>query len=60
MNPVKILDGGIRGLTLANALHHHGIDFELYEQAEELREVGAAIEISYGAMQILHPITVTP
>jgi 2-polyprenyl-6-methoxyphenol hydroxylase-like FAD-dependent oxidoreductase len=51
---VTIIGGGIGGLTLANAFLHHGIDFDLYEQAEELREVGAAIGISHGALQILN------
>lgn len=50
---VTIIGGGIGGLALTNALQHHGVDFELFEQADALREVGAAIGISNGALQIL-------
>jgi len=43
---VAIVGGGIGGLVLALALRERGISFELYEQAEELREVGAAVALS--------------
>ena len=41
-----IVGGGIGGLVLALALRERGIRFEVYEQAEELREVGAAVALS--------------
>ncbi|CAN5818308.1 MAG: FAD-dependent monooxygenase [Chloroflexi bacterium] len=50
---VTILGGGIGGLALANALHRAGIDFELYEQAPELTEVGAGIGLSRGVLELL-------
>jgi 2-polyprenyl-6-methoxyphenol hydroxylase-like FAD-dependent oxidoreductase len=50
---VTIIGGGIGGLTLANALHREGIDFELFEQAPELTEVGAGIGLSGGALSLL-------
>jgi len=50
---VTILGGGIGGLTLANALLREGIDFDLYEQAPELGEVGAGIGLSRGALELL-------
>jgi salicylate hydroxylase len=43
---VAIVGGGIGGLVLALALRERGITFELYEQAEELREIGAAVGLS--------------
>lgn len=43
---VAIVGGGIGGLVLALALREHGISFAVYEQAEELREVGAAVALS--------------
>jgi 2-polyprenyl-6-methoxyphenol hydroxylase-like FAD-dependent oxidoreductase len=50
---VAILGGGIGGLTLANALLRFGLDFDLYEQAPELTEVGAGIGLSRGALELL-------
>jgi salicylate hydroxylase len=43
---VAIAGGGIGGLVLALALRERGIAFEVYEQADELREVGAAVALS--------------
>ncbi len=53
METVNIIGGGIGGLTLANALQREGIDFELFEQASNITEVGAAISISKAALDIL-------
>ena len=43
---VAVVGGGIGGLVLALALRERGISFEVYEQAGELREVGAAVALS--------------
>ena len=43
---VAIIGGGIGGLVLALALRERGIAFEVYEQADELREIGAAVALS--------------
>src|ERR1700758_4045076 len=43
---VAIVGGGIGGLVLALALRERGISFALYEQGQELREVGAAVALS--------------
>ncbi|NNG19915.1 NAD(P)-binding protein [Naumannella sp. ID2617S] len=43
---VAIIGGGIGGLTLALALRQHDIEFEIYEAAAELREVGAAVALA--------------
>jgi len=38
-----IAGGGIGGLTAALMLHARGIDCEVYEQAETVRELGVGI-----------------
>jgi salicylate hydroxylase len=43
---VAVVGGGIGGLVLALALRERGIRCEVYEQAEELREIGAAVALS--------------
>jgi salicylate hydroxylase len=43
---VAIVGGGIGGLVLALALRQRGVPFEVYEQADELREIGAAVALS--------------
>ncbi|SAK92067.1 salicylate 1-monooxygenase [Caballeronia arationis] len=46
---IAIVGAGIGGLTLALALRDQGIDVQLYEQTDELREVGAAVALSANA-----------
>jgi len=46
---IAIVGAGIGGLTLALALREYGIDAQLYEQTDELREVGAAVALSANA-----------
>ena len=43
---VAIVGGGIGGLTAALALIRHGIAVDVYEQAPELKELGAGVQIS--------------
>jgi salicylate hydroxylase len=43
---VAIVGGGIGGLVLALALRERGVSFELYEQALEVREIGAGVGLS--------------
>ncbi|TVR26506.1 MAG: hypothetical protein EA390_14775 [Balneolaceae bacterium] len=50
--PVTIIGGGIGGLTLANALSHYNIPFELYEQAPKLTEIGAGIGLTEAPISI--------
>jgi salicylate hydroxylase len=50
---VAIAGGGIGGLVLARALEGHGIDAEVYEQADELREIGAAVALSANGVREL-------
>ncbi|BBU30625.1 salicylate hydroxylase [Burkholderia sp. THE68] len=46
---IAIVGAGIGGLTLALALREYGLDAQLYEQTDELREVGAAVALSANA-----------
>jgi salicylate hydroxylase len=43
---IAIVGGGIGGLTLAVALRQRGIEADVYEQAQELAEIGAAVALS--------------
>jgi salicylate hydroxylase len=43
---VAVVGGGIGGLVLGLALRERGINFEVYEQADQLREIGAAVALS--------------
>jgi 2-polyprenyl-6-methoxyphenol hydroxylase-like FAD-dependent oxidoreductase len=51
---VGVVGGGIGGLTAALAMLDAGLDVHVYEQARELREVGAGIQVSPNASRILH------
>lgn len=46
---IAIVGGGIGGLTLALALRGYDVRADIYEQAPELREVGAAVALSANA-----------
>src|SRR6266851_869723 len=51
---VIVIGAGIGGLTQVLTLRRAGIEAAVYEQALELREVGAGIQISPNATRILH------
>jgi salicylate hydroxylase len=55
-----IIGGGIGGLTTALALLGHGIDVEVYEQAPELREIGAGLQISANGSRVLTRLGLGP
>ena len=55
---VLIAGGGIGGLAAAAALLQRGIDVDVYEQAAELKEVGAGIQISPNGNKVLDAIGV--
>jgi salicylate hydroxylase len=50
---VIIVGAGIGGLTAALALLRRGIDVGVYEQAPELREIGAGVQISANGTRVL-------
>ena len=58
--PLKVLiaGGGIGGLTAALALAQRGFEVEVYEQAGEVREVGAGVQVGPSAMRIFHALGV--
>ena len=42
---IVIVGGGIGGLTTALALRRKGFDVAVFEQADELREIGAGLSV---------------
>ena len=50
---ILIAGGGIAGLTTALALLRRGIDVSVYEQASELREVGAGVQTGPNCSRLL-------
>jgi salicylate hydroxylase len=51
---ILIAGAGIGGLTAASCLMKAGYDVEIYEQAPELSEIGAGIQLSANAMHVLN------
>jgi salicylate hydroxylase len=57
---VLIVGAGLGGLTAALALDRCGLDVAVYEQATELREVGAGLTVSRGAQQVFAELGLGP
>jgi salicylate hydroxylase len=55
---VLIAGGGLGGLTAALALLRSGCDVEVYEQAAELREVGAGLQLSANGTRVFYALGV--
>src|SRR6266852_4817912 len=55
-NKVAIVGGGIGGLTAALALIRQGIEVEVHEQAPELKELGAGVQISSNGTRVLYAL----
>jgi salicylate hydroxylase len=53
---IAIVGGGIGGLAAALALIRRGIEVDVYEQAPELRELGAGVQISANGTRVLHAL----
>ena len=59
MSPrVAVVGAGIGGLTLGIALQRAGVTVDLYERADELREVGAAVALSANGTRELYRLGV--
>lgn len=57
---IAIVGGGIGGLAAALALIRHGIEVDVYEQAPELKELGAGVQISSNGTRVLHALGLGP
>src|SRR6185295_12309074 len=53
---IIIIGGGIGGLAAALSLLKRGLDVEVHEQAPELKEVGAGIQISSNGTRVLYAL----
>jgi len=53
---IAVIGGGIGGLTAAIALARQGMTVEVYEQAPELKEVGAGVGLWPNAMAAFEQI----
>jgi salicylate hydroxylase len=53
---VAIVGAGIGGLCAALALLQRGIDVEVHEQASELKELGAGVQIGPNGTRVLHAL----
>ena len=57
---IAIAGAGIAGLTSAIALAQRGFQVQVFEQAPQLEEIGAGIQLSPNAMTVLGALRVTP
>jgi salicylate hydroxylase len=55
-NKIVVIGGGIGGLTVALALLRQGLEVEVYEQSNELKEVGAGVQIGANGTRVLHAL----
>ena len=53
---VAIIGGGIAGLAAAVALHRRSVEVTVYEQAGELSEIGAGVQMTPNAMNALRSL----
>ena len=51
--PIAIVGAGIGGLVAALALIQRGFAVDVYEQASELREVGAGLQLAANGTRVL-------
>jgi salicylate hydroxylase len=53
---IAVVGGGIGGLAAALALIRRGIEVKVYEQAPELKELGAGVQISSNGTRVLYAL----
>jgi salicylate hydroxylase len=56
LSRIAVIGAGIGGLAAALALLRRGLDVDVYEQAPELGEVGAGIQISSNGTRVLYAL----
>lgn len=57
---IAIIGAGIGGLTAALALLQRGFDVQVYEQASQLAEIGAGVQISPNGIRVLSALGLGP
>ena len=55
---IAIVGAGLGGLAAAIALRRQGFEVQIYEQAPELSEFGAGINISPNSVKFFHAVVV--
>ncbi|MGB0660882.1 MAG: FAD-dependent monooxygenase [Mangrovicoccus sp.] len=60
VSQAAIIGGGIGGLTAGIALAQRGIDAQIFEQAGQITEVGAGLQISPNGMAVLEALGLGP
>ena len=56
LSKIVVIGAGIGGLAAALALLRRGLDVEVFEQAAELKEVGAGVQISSNGSRVLYAL----
>ena len=57
---IIVVGGGIGGLCAALALRHHGLDAIVLEQAPQLKEVGAGVQIASNGVFVMRELGLEP
>jgi len=57
---IAVIGAGIAGLTTAVFLHQAGLPCRVFEQARDLRVLGAGLQLSPNAVRVLHGIGLGP
>ncbi|GGV87991.1 salicylate hydroxylase [Streptomyces gelaticus] len=57
---IAIVGAGLGGLTAAAALHHRGLDVQVYERGEELREQGVGMHLGPNGTRLLQRLGLGP
>jgi salicylate hydroxylase len=57
---IAVVGAGIAGLAMGLALDRAGLRYQIFEQATELREVGAGLQLAPNATRLLHRLGLAP